>query len=192
MSSKLCFMATHGQTGCDVHLERQWHYTRCTEIKIFTPQAVDLTAIHFILYPIKWCRSGLENVFFAFKGKSKCGGVLIVSSHYGIFPALLSGVLSLRFNCGTGAAQIVSESHVVVGQWHTVTVFRDGMSGWLRMDNDTPVSGRSQVTTAGKKWQDTFQAQKILTFYLNSDKGALMSQVHNQACCYRVKGLWVS
>lgn len=89
--------------------------------------------------------------FFAFKGKSKCGGVLIVSSHYGISPALLSGVLSLRFNCGTGAAQIVSESRVVVGQWHTVTVFRDGMSGWLRMDNDTPVSGRSQVTTAGKK-----------------------------------------
>ncbi len=55
-------------------------------------------------------------------------------------------VLSLRFNCGTGAAQIVSESRIAVGQWHTVTVFRDGMSGWLRMDNDTPISGRSQVT----------------------------------------------
>lgn len=50
-----------------------------------------------------------------------------------------------RFNCGTGAAQIVSESRIVLGQWHTVTVFRDGMSGWLRMDNDTPISGRSQV-----------------------------------------------
>lgn len=24
-------------------------------------------------------------------------------------------------------------------------MFRDGMSGWLRMDNDTPISGRSQV-----------------------------------------------
>ena len=56
-------------------------------------------------------------------------------------------VSSLRFNCGTGAAPIVSESRIVVGQWHTVTVFRDGMSGWLRMDNDTPISGRSQVTT---------------------------------------------
>lgn len=54
--------------------------------------------------------------------------------------------MSRRFNCGTGAAQIVSESRIVVGQWHTVTVFRDGMSGWLRMDNDTPISGRSQVT----------------------------------------------
>ncbi|XP_032372298.1 pikachurin isoform X2 [Etheostoma spectabile] len=57
--------------------------------------------------------------------------------------ALVRGKLHYRFNCGTGAAQIVSESPIVVGQWHTVTVFRDGMSGWLRMDNDTPMSGRS-------------------------------------------------
>ena len=54
-------------------------------------------------------------------------------------------VLFPRFNCGTGAAQILSESSVVPGQWHTVTIFRDGMSGWLRLDNNTPVSGRSQV-----------------------------------------------
>ncbi|XP_028312279.1 pikachurin [Gouania willdenowi] len=58
--------------------------------------------------------------------------------------ALVQGKLHFRFNCGTGAAQIVSESVIVVGQWHTVTVFRDGMSGWLRMDNDNPISGRSQ------------------------------------------------
>uniref|UniRef100_A0A7N8XJL9 EGF like, fibronectin type III and laminin G domains n=1 Tax=Mastacembelus armatus TaxID=205130 RepID=A0A7N8XJL9_9TELE len=58
--------------------------------------------------------------------------------------ALVRGKLHYRFNCGTGAAQIISESHIVLGQWHTVTVFRDGMSGWLRMDNDTPISGRSQ------------------------------------------------
>ncbi|KAM7416825.1 hypothetical protein PAMA_018745 [Pampus argenteus] len=58
--------------------------------------------------------------------------------------ALVRGKLHYRFNCGTGAAQIISESRVVVGQWHTVTAFRDGMSGWLRMDNDTPISGRSQ------------------------------------------------
>ncbi|KAM9857833.1 pikachurin isoform 2-T2 [Aulostomus maculatus] len=58
--------------------------------------------------------------------------------------ALVRGKLHYRFNCGTGAAQIIGESRIVVGQWHTVTVFRDGMSGWLRMDNDNPVSGRSQ------------------------------------------------
>ncbi|KAM3868180.1 pikachurin isoform 2-T2 [Diretmus argenteus] len=58
--------------------------------------------------------------------------------------ALVRGKLHYTFNCGTGAAQIVSESHIVLGQWHSVTIFRDGMSGWLRMDNDTPISGRSQ------------------------------------------------
>uniref|UniRef100_A0A3B5QJ30 EGF like, fibronectin type III and laminin G domains n=1 Tax=Xiphophorus maculatus TaxID=8083 RepID=A0A3B5QJ30_XIPMA len=58
--------------------------------------------------------------------------------------ALVQGKLHYRFNCGTGAAQIISESPVVLGQWHIVTIFRDGMSGWLRMDNDNPISGRSQ------------------------------------------------
>uniref|UniRef100_A0A3Q2QS34 EGF like, fibronectin type III and laminin G domains n=1 Tax=Fundulus heteroclitus TaxID=8078 RepID=A0A3Q2QS34_FUNHE len=58
--------------------------------------------------------------------------------------ALVRGKLHYRFNCGTGAAQIISESRVVLGQWHIVTIFRDGMSGWLRMDNDNPISGRSQ------------------------------------------------
>ncbi|XP_070690309.1 pikachurin [Pempheris klunzingeri] len=58
--------------------------------------------------------------------------------------ALVRGKLHYRFNCGTGAAQIVSESRIVLGQWHAVTIFRDGMSGWLRMDNDTPISARSQ------------------------------------------------
>uniref|UniRef100_A0A671KB69 Pikachurin-like n=1 Tax=Sinocyclocheilus anshuiensis TaxID=1608454 RepID=A0A671KB69_9TELE len=59
--------------------------------------------------------------------------------------ALVRGKLHYRFNCGTGAAQIVSDSFIVIGQWHTVTIFRDGMNGWLRLDSDTPVSGRSQV-----------------------------------------------
>ncbi|XP_037536294.1 pikachurin [Nematolebias whitei] len=58
--------------------------------------------------------------------------------------ALVRGKLHYRFNCGTGPSQIVSESRIVLGQWHIVTVFRDGMSGWLRMDNDNPITGRSQ------------------------------------------------
>uniref|UniRef100_A0A673K8L4 Pikachurin-like n=1 Tax=Sinocyclocheilus rhinocerous TaxID=307959 RepID=A0A673K8L4_9TELE len=58
--------------------------------------------------------------------------------------ALVRGKLHYRFNCGTGAAQIVSDNFIVIGQWHTVTIFRDGMNGWLRLDSDTPVSGRSQ------------------------------------------------
>lgn len=63
----------------------------------------------------------------------------------GLSKSCLIFFLLSRFNCGTGAAQIVSESPIVLGQWHIVTIYRDGMSGWLRMDNDTPISGRSQV-----------------------------------------------
>lgn len=68
-----------------------------------------------------------------------------------------------RFNCGTGAAQIVSESHVVLGQWHTVTVFRDGMSGWLRVDNDTPISGRSKVKRTDVKTKMSNLIYKLLS-----------------------------
>ncbi|RVE68136.1 hypothetical protein OJAV_G00088770 [Oryzias javanicus] len=72
--------------------------------------------------------------------------------------ALIRGKIHYRFNCGTGAAQIVSESQVVLGRWHTVTVFRDGMSGWLRLDNDNPISGRSQ----GQYTKITFRSQLYL------------------------------
>lgn len=50
-----------------------------------------------------------------------------------------------RFNCGTGAAVITSENKIKLGNWHSVTLFRDGLNGWLRMDNDAPVTGKSQV-----------------------------------------------
>uniref|UniRef100_A0A8C2W9Z9 EGF like, fibronectin type III and laminin G domains n=1 Tax=Cyclopterus lumpus TaxID=8103 RepID=A0A8C2W9Z9_CYCLU len=88
-------------------------------------------------------------ISFEFKADSEDGLLLYCGENEhgrGDFTslALVRGKLHYRFNCGTGAAQIVSESRVVVGQWHMVTVFRDGMSGWLRMDNDTPISGRSQ------------------------------------------------
>ncbi|XP_056274944.1 pikachurin isoform X2 [Pseudoliparis swirei] len=88
-------------------------------------------------------------ISFEFKADSEDGLLLYCGENEhgrGDFTslALVRGKLHYRFNCGTGAAQIASESRVVVGQWHMVTVFRDGMSGWLRMDNDTPISGRSQ------------------------------------------------
>lgn len=50
-----------------------------------------------------------------------------------------------RFNCGTGVAVITSENKIKLGNWHSVTLFRDGMEGRLRMDNDAPVTGKSQV-----------------------------------------------
>ncbi|XP_055730723.1 pikachurin-like [Salvelinus fontinalis] len=58
--------------------------------------------------------------------------------------ALIHGKLHFRFNCGTGTAQIVSGSRVALDQWHSVVVGREGAIGWLRLDNDTPVTGHAQ------------------------------------------------
>ncbi|XP_078071334.1 pikachurin isoform X2 [Mustelus asterias] len=58
--------------------------------------------------------------------------------------AIIRRHLQFRFNCGTGAAVLVSESRVRAGHWHTVTIYRHGISGWLRVDNDTPVTGKSK------------------------------------------------
>ncbi|KAK1806966.1 hypothetical protein P4O66_005451 [Electrophorus voltai] len=85
-----------------------------------------------------------------FKADSKDGLLLYCGEHehgHGDFTslALIGGKLHYRFNCGTGAAHIVSQSSVVIGQWHIVSLFREGLNGWLQLDNDTPVSGRSQV-----------------------------------------------
>ncbi|KAL2087729.1 hypothetical protein ACEWY4_016557 [Coilia grayii] len=81
-----------------------------------------------------------ENGLLFYCGESEHG--------YGDFAslALLRGKLHFRYNCGTGAAHLVSEMGVVVGQWHTVSVHREGTSGWLQLDNHAPVTGQSQGT----------------------------------------------
>ncbi|KFV84292.1 Pikachurin, partial [Struthio camelus australis] len=58
--------------------------------------------------------------------------------------AIIRRNLQFRFNCGTGVAVITSENKIKLGNWHSVTLFRDGQNGWLKMDNDTPVAGKSQ------------------------------------------------
>ncbi|KAM9591457.1 pikachurin-like [Morphnus guianensis] len=58
--------------------------------------------------------------------------------------AVIQRSIQFRFNCGTGAAVITSENKIKLGNWHSVTLFRDGMNGWLRIDNDAPVTGKSQ------------------------------------------------
>ncbi|KAM6188183.1 LOW QUALITY PROTEIN: pikachurin-like [Sarcoramphus papa] len=61
--------------------------------------------------------------------------------------------IQFRFNCGTGVAVVTSENKIKPGNWHNITLFRDGMNGWLRMDNDAPVTGKSQ----GQYSKITFQ-----------------------------------
>ncbi|XP_060690334.1 pikachurin isoform X1 [Hemiscyllium ocellatum] len=58
--------------------------------------------------------------------------------------AIIRRRLHFRFNCGTGAAALVSESRVQAGHWHTATIYRHGVNGWLRLDNDAPVTGKSK------------------------------------------------
>ncbi|XP_019387528.1 PREDICTED: pikachurin [Crocodylus porosus] len=58
--------------------------------------------------------------------------------------AIIRSNVHFRFNCGTGVAVIMSENKIKLGNWHSVTVFRDGLNGWLKLDEDTPVTGKSQ------------------------------------------------
>ncbi|KFQ93936.1 Pikachurin, partial [Nipponia nippon] len=58
--------------------------------------------------------------------------------------AIIRRSIQFRFNCGTGVAVITSENKIKLGNWHSVTLFRDGVNGWLRMDNDAPMTGKSQ------------------------------------------------
>ncbi|XP_069739683.1 pikachurin isoform X2 [Narcine bancroftii] len=58
--------------------------------------------------------------------------------------AIVRGHLHFRFDCGTGAALLVSERAVRNGTWHTVTISREESSGQLHLDNHPPISGRSK------------------------------------------------
>uniref|UniRef100_A0A3P8YZJ0 EGF like, fibronectin type III and laminin G domains n=1 Tax=Esox lucius TaxID=8010 RepID=A0A3P8YZJ0_ESOLU len=118
----------------------------CTDVAVQFPRFYGHS--HMTFEPLKNSYQNFQ-ISIEFKADSEDGLLLYCGENEharGDFTslALVRGKLHYRFNCGTGAAQIVSESGVVPGRWHRVTVFRDGMSGWLRMDNDTPISGRSQ------------------------------------------------
>uniref|UniRef100_A0A8C6RKI4 Pikachurin n=1 Tax=Nannospalax galili TaxID=1026970 RepID=A0A8C6RKI4_NANGA len=58
--------------------------------------------------------------------------------------ALIRRALHFRFNCGTGVAIIISETKIKLGAWHTVMLYRDGLSGLLQLNNGAPVTGQSQ------------------------------------------------
>ncbi|XP_067838193.1 pikachurin [Heptranchias perlo] len=72
--------------------------------------------------------------------------------------AIIRRRLQFRFNCGTGAAALVSESKIQIGSWHTATVYRNGINGWLRLDSDPPVSGKSK----GRYTKITFRSPLYL------------------------------
>ncbi|OCU02588.1 pikachurin isoform X2 [Xenopus laevis] len=58
--------------------------------------------------------------------------------------AIIRRTVQFRFNCGTGTAVITSERKIKLGSWHVVRVYREGINGWLQLDNSSPISGKSQ------------------------------------------------
>ncbi|KAI7813437.1 putative pikachurin, partial [Triplophysa rosa] len=128
-----CNLGRHGHfcsEGLTVHFPKFSGYSHMT----FEPLKHSYQSFHIRLE----FKAEAEDGLLLYCGENEHGRADLISL------ALVRKKLHYRFNCGTGAAQIVSESSVVIGQWHTVTLFRNGMNGWLRLDNDTPVSGRSQ------------------------------------------------
>ncbi|XP_037339550.2 pikachurin [Pungitius pungitius] len=140
-------LSDHGGGGSRCHCNLGRRGDACSEVvPVNFPRFFGYS--HMTFEPLKNSFQTFQ-ISFEFKAESDEGLLLYCGENEhgrGDFTslALVRGKLHYRFDCGTGAAQIASESRVVVGQWHAVTVFRDGMSGWLRVDNDAPVSGRSQ------------------------------------------------
>ncbi|XP_026096298.1 pikachurin [Carassius auratus] len=134
-----------GGSRCHCNLGRQGDF--CSEgLTVNFPKLYGYS--HMTFEPLKNSYQSFQ-ISLEFKAEAEDGLLLYCGENEhgrGDFTslALVRGKLHYRFNCGTGAAQIVSDSSIVIGQWHRVTIFRDGMNGWLRLDNDTPVSGRSQ------------------------------------------------
>ncbi|XP_044129376.1 pikachurin [Bufo gargarizans] len=57
--------------------------------------------------------------------------------------AIIRRSVQFRYNCGTGTAVITSDNKIKPGVWHIVTLYREGLNGWIQLDNGAAVSGRS-------------------------------------------------
>lgn len=52
---------------------------------------------------------------------------------------------------------------MALDQWHSVVVGREGAIGWLRLDNDTPVTGHSQVRTIHSAATGKYTSYNVIT-----------------------------
>ncbi|KAK2845970.1 hypothetical protein Q7C36_010824 [Tachysurus vachellii] len=132
--------------GSRCHCNLGLHGDHCSEgVSIRFPRFYGFS--HMTFEPLKNSYQSFH-ITLEFKADSEDGLLLYCGENElgrGDFMSLslVRRKLNYRFNCGTGAGKIISDSSVVIGQWHTVTLFRDGVNGWLRLDNDTPVFGHS-------------------------------------------------
>nr|XP_033788506.1 pikachurin isoform X1 [Geotrypetes seraphini] len=79
--------------------------------------------------------------------------------------AVIRRSVQFRFNCGTGAAIITSESKIKLGSWHRVSLYRDGLSGWLKLDDNTPISGKALGQYSKITFRTPFYVGGIPTAY---------------------------
>ncbi|KAK6492955.1 pikachurin-like isoform X1 [Huso huso] len=123
---------------------------------------------HMTFEPLKYSYQTFQ-ITIEFKADSEDGLLLYCGENdHGrgdfISLAIIRRRLQFRFNCGSGPAVIISESRIKLGSWHSATIYRDGLNGWLRLDNDTPVTGKSQ----GQYSKITFRTP----FYVGGAPGA--------------------
>lgn len=57
---------------------------------------------------------------------------------------------------------------MALDQWHSVVVGREGVIGWLRLDNDTPVTGHSQVRTIHSVYRTYITKEHTLLQLVNT------------------------
>lgn len=108
--------------------------------------------------------------WLSYMGSSTLGGCMLIQISQSRTDWLthLTSICVCRFNCGTGTAQIVSGSRVALDQWHSVVVGREGVIGWLRLDNDTPVTGHSQVRTIHSVYRTYITKEHTLLQLVNT------------------------
>lgn len=58
--------------------------------------------------------------------------------------ALSNGIVQFWFNCGSGTGLIQSKTPISMNEWHTVKIQREDWRGWLRVDEEQAVIGRSK------------------------------------------------
>ncbi|XP_055968198.1 pikachurin [Sorex fumeus] len=83
-----------------------------------------------------------------FKADTKDGLLLYCGENEygkGDFMSLMisDGALKFRFNCGSGVTTLISGSNIKVGVWHTVTIYKNGRNGMLKLDNGTALISES-------------------------------------------------
>ncbi|KAK8750302.1 hypothetical protein OTU49_014768 [Cherax quadricarinatus] len=90
------------------------------------------------------------NLEISFKPESENGLILYNSQRAGredgdfVSFGMSEGYAEFRFDVGSGPAIIRSRQPLQINQWHTVKLSRDRKEGTMTVDDDAPITGRSE------------------------------------------------